>query len=409
MPTGKTFYVAPSGNDADPGSQAKPWKTVQHAASTLQPGDTALVENGTYKGGCVTLQTSGLPGKPITLKAYPGHSPRLETDNNNGCYAILIQASYIEVSGFDVAFTYNTGDPKGWNGNGIGVRGDGMPDKVAHHIRIINNKVHDFPGGGIETIWADYVTLEGNAVYGNAFWGIYQNSGISLYQNANSDQVSGTHNVIRGNVSYRNENKVPNTATPPSITDGNCIIIDDSRNTQNWTNQPNQPHQNVRYTGLTLVENNVCFDNGGRGVHVYSSDNVLARNNTLYQDQQTSNINDGELTAIDASNVRFANNVVYTANGRRANGTYNATNIVFERNLYFNTTDIPNKAANDLIGLDPKFVQGSTDPALANFRLQSSSPAIDAALASQMPGIDLEGHARPQGAAPDLGAYELLK
>jgi parallel beta-helix repeat protein len=408
-PTGQTFYIAPSGNDTNPGNEAKPWQTLQHAADTLKPGETVLVKSGTYTGGCLRIKTSGLPDQPITFKAYPGQTPRLETDNNYGCYAVLVVASYIEFNGFEVAFTYNTGDPKGWMGNGIGVSGYEAPEKLAHHVRIVNNKVHDFPGGGIETIWADYITFEGNVSYGNAFWSTYQNSAMSLYQNVNFDQASGVHNVIRGNIAYRNENKVPNTANPSTITDGNCIIVDDSRKTQNWTNQPNQPHQSEPYTGLTLIENNVCFDNGGRGVHVYSSDNVLARNNTLFKNERTPNIDNGELTAIDASDVHFVNNIVYARSDKPANGTFNATNIVFERNLYFNTTNIPNKADNDLSVADPQFVQPSTDPALANFRLKSSSPALDAALTSQMPALDLEGHTRPQGSGPDLGAYELPK
>ena len=44
---------------------------------------------------------------------------------------------------------------------------------------------------------------------------------------------------------------------------------------------------------------------------------------------------------------------------------------------------------------------------LRNYRLQSTSPAIDVAPpASVNPDHDVEGTARPQGAMADLGAYE---
>lgn len=48
------------------------------------------------------------------------------------------------------------------------------------------------------------------------------------------------------------------------------------------------------------------------------------------------------------------------------------------------------------------FVNPSLDPAIANFRLRISSPAIDQAILLQF--NDIEG--RPRGALPDAGAYE---
>jgi hypothetical protein len=30
------------------------------------------------------------------------------------------------------------------------------------------------------------------------------------------------------------------------------------------------------YTGSTLIENNVCFNNGGRGIHIFRADNVVS-------------------------------------------------------------------------------------------------------------------------------------
>jgi hypothetical protein len=43
----------------------------------------------------------------------------------------------------------------------------------------------------------------------------------------------------------------------------------------------------------------------------------------------------------------------------------------------------------------------------ADAHLQPGSPAIDAGVAQQEVTVDLDGIARPQGAACDLGAYEL--
>src|SRR4051794_26457435 len=65
-----TFYVATGGNDAAAGSTAAPWHSLQHAVSSVNPGDTILVESGTY-AGC-RISNSGTAGAPITLAAAPG-------------------------------------------------------------------------------------------------------------------------------------------------------------------------------------------------------------------------------------------------------------------------------------------------------------------------------------------------
>ena len=235
----------------------------------------------------------------------------------------------------------------------------------------------------------------------NALWSFYDGSGISFYRNVNFDSAPGDHNVIRNNMVFNNENRVPDFKNK-LITDGNCIIIDDFRNTQH---ELGDPLKDKNYTASTLIENNVCAGNGGGGIRVYSSDNVLARHNTLYQNQITPTINGGEMTAFDASNVLFTHNLVYASPGKRANGIANATNIVYERNLYFGTTDIPIRSPSDLIA-DPLFEAPSANLTSANFRLRSGSPAIDKAIGGQTPGTDIGGVPRPLGAAADLGAWE---
>jgi hypothetical protein len=55
---------------------------------------------------------------------------------------------------------------------------------------------------------------------------------------------------------------------------------------------------------------------------------------------------------------------------------------------------------------DPQFASLAT----RDFHLRSTSPAVDAAVpATTNPDHDIEGVTRPQGMAPDLGAYELVR
>lgn len=65
---GATYYVAPSGNDGNPGTEASPWATIQHAANVMVAGDTTIVQAGTYAEN-VTSVAAGSSGAPITFQA----------------------------------------------------------------------------------------------------------------------------------------------------------------------------------------------------------------------------------------------------------------------------------------------------------------------------------------------------
>ena len=69
-----TYYVSPSGNDANSGtSQGQAWRTigrVNQLGGGLQPGDQVLFERGGVFRGRINVQTSGTSGNPITIGAY---------------------------------------------------------------------------------------------------------------------------------------------------------------------------------------------------------------------------------------------------------------------------------------------------------------------------------------------------
>src|SRR5262245_31234385 len=65
-----TYSVSTSGNDNNSGAMGSPWLTLQHAADTVAPGDTVIVEAGNYAG--FNLETSGTANAPIVFQAQPG-------------------------------------------------------------------------------------------------------------------------------------------------------------------------------------------------------------------------------------------------------------------------------------------------------------------------------------------------
>ena len=65
------IYVAPTGDDASPGTEQKPLHTIQAGMGPMDAGDVCLVRGGTYREA-VKIKTSGAPGQPLRLQAIPG-------------------------------------------------------------------------------------------------------------------------------------------------------------------------------------------------------------------------------------------------------------------------------------------------------------------------------------------------
>jgi len=93
-----TWHVSPDGNDAASGGQSTPFRTIARALSLAQPGDTVLLQDGTYRE-TITAPRDGLAGSPITVAAAPGARPVISgldpvagpwTPGANGIYSATV-------------------------------------------------------------------------------------------------------------------------------------------------------------------------------------------------------------------------------------------------------------------------------------------------------------------------------
>ena len=389
------YYVATSGSNNASGSATQPFRSIQQALDAgLQPGDEVVVRAGTYQEA-IYVNTGGSAAANVTVRAeVPGTvliQPPSGTWN-----AISINSNYVTVSGFEVR----------------NARGDGIEANNVHHIEVLNNVLYNNGESGIQFNGSDFILVDGNITYDNASDGWY--SGISIYQNRNITGDTSTdefRTIISNNISYDNV-----TATGDH-TDGNGIIIDDFQSTQTG-GFPN-------YTYPTLVENNLVYGNGGKGIQVVWSDGVTVRNNTAYHNNNDDlNVGTwrGEISNSQSSNNTFINNIAVadpginsgnTAIDSTSYGGYQNENVTWISNLTFSgqtgnasvRTDggNPTLSASDgnLLGVDPGFVNAPN-----NFRLENGSAAINAGSdAYGLPGADLDGLARAVGIV-DMGAFE---
>lgn len=75
-PPATEYVVAVSGSDANPGTEAMPFRTIRHAAGVVNPGDTVRIRGGVYREK-VHITRSGAPGMPITFRSHPGEQARI--------------------------------------------------------------------------------------------------------------------------------------------------------------------------------------------------------------------------------------------------------------------------------------------------------------------------------------------
>ena len=114
-----TWYVALTGDDAAAGSLEQPFATAQRAQTAAAPGDTVFLRGGTYRmtedqlarrrglfARLMVLDKSGLPGQPITYRAYQDERPVFDCSDvkpsGQRVTAFYVSGSWLHLLGIEV-------------------------------------------------------------------------------------------------------------------------------------------------------------------------------------------------------------------------------------------------------------------------------------------------------------------
>ena len=456
------YYVSESlGSDSNAGTESAPFQSINKGISMLNPGDTVYVMEGVYTNNnfgtvdpstntnmsnphVVTVNKSGTEDAYITLRNYPGHTPKIKFDGRGGII-ISNNMNYIIIEGFEVEgpsqdidysmaiadreykiLCAEDGDSStNYNNAYFGGKGIWGGYGAHKHVIIRNNIVHDTPGSAIRFNDSDYITIEDNIVYNSNWWTSSASSAIVFAETISEDGDNGSNikMIIRGNLVYNNWNRIPfyvtqlpdnsgntnpnyGTASYNNILDGQGIYVTRS---------------DPGYNGTFLFENNICVNNGKNGINFDHSQSASAiyQNNTLYfngvheiiQDLSVEEGNPahrgqkvGGIKANNVKNATVVNNIIMTRDNQfsalqlnNVSGTRVAVNNLLVNGNYA----WPANEENNLINLDPMFtmapdeVLGAIDIETTDFTLLEGSPAIDAGNPSYGPEDDYDDNPRP--------------
>ncbi len=308
-----TYYVATNGSDTTGnGSIATPWATINKAALSVSPGDTVYVRGGVYFQQ-VGIWTDGTATARVTYQSYPGELAIIDGANlAGGTDVVTLGGDYLDWIGFEVR-----------NAPHIGIVGWGC-----HHVRVLNNTVHNSVRNAIWFGHDNYSRNYDNLIAHNVMYNNVLENKARNWPNGGwacaIGSSKGERITIRDNLIYRNY--------------GEGIIVGKS---DNCTITGNEVFDNfsvniyLSHAQTTTVDSNLVYSTGDTnyhrnshpaiGISLANEDAALADANPVTGNDITNNVivramwglgfwkDTAETDAHSMTNCRFANNVVYNA------------------------------------------------------------------------------------------------
>jgi hypothetical protein len=301
------LYVSSSGSDANPGTEQKPFRTLQHAADVATPGTTVDVRGGTYCQQLAVHVSGNAVQGYITFRSNTGEKAVLDgscltQEVGPSAMVALHNVSYVRIQSLEIR--NNKTAERLRVPFGIRVYGSGS------HIEILNNDVHNieqtYPGReesghgangfGIAVYGTDAKTPISNLVIdGNNVHHLQTGSSESLTLNGNVTNFRVTRNTVHDNnnigidiIGF--ERTAPNPAVDRArdgVVSGNLVYNITSRGNPAYGNDVSSDGIYVDGGTRVLIERNVIH-NVDFGLELASehrngsTSHIIARNNLIY-------------------------------------------------------------------------------------------------------------------------------
>ena len=159
-PEAEGYFVSPGGSDNNPGTIARPFKTIQKCAELVRPGETCWLRRGVYRE-TVRPKFSGTGSQPITFAAYQKESVTISGTELVSNWSNHRDAVYRT----DIALPVEGYSDTGFFANQIFVDGEMMPEARLPNL----GRERDFLrpnllGGGLESQEGTAATIENSDI-----------------------------------------------------------------------------------------------------------------------------------------------------------------------------------------------------------------------------------------------------
>lgn len=415
------LYVSLSGNNANAGTLAAPFRTLNWASVKAKPGDVVYVRGGVYNE-TVNIMSKGTAVAPILFSSYPGETAIFDGTGLSGTVLFsLNQTEYVQASGFEVRNASNIA-VSGWmtkhtsfinnvvhdavrNGIYFGYDSPGVSsDAVIEGNQVYNcvkeNSAHAMQGGWASTVTVNHTErarVEGNKVWNNdgeAIAVILSNN-VTVAGNETWDNYSqgvfidnAKYNVVEGNLIYSTGNTRYFRDGYPGM---GIAVANEYYDYSNPSSDNKIINNIVVNTRWGFLYGN--FQAGG------GLKNTIVANNTFYK-SSTALIDIWQDTH---SNSVIENNIFYQVGGAAVSGL-SGSGVTFRNNLWYGGTPTGAMAgAGDVYG-NPAFVNPGGLNA-GDYKLTAGSLAIARAL--DLSSIVQSDHFGTARVTPfDIGAHQ---
>ena len=435
--------------------------------STFAAGSYVEVHGGPYSN--VTVTANGTATNPVWFRGTAGSNPTFRGFSMKGSYAIFEYLNFdrqTEGAAFDYPSAYMTlrystyvgeGTYIGSNGSAFGCSGDSA-SQHNHHILFYANNISNIGQWNYDTTYdyhgikprndVDYVWIldcniyhtQGDSVQTGEASLIGQNYPSHIYigrlrsyeEKENCVDIKGGSDIVVSEIVCSDLNNSYGDDEGGGVVihnNASWVWVLNSLFYRNWIGALNTDGSNIYYVGniarnINGSTSSTSYYGSGVAFHVRNSSTVAIVNNTV------NNCDKGVQIATGVSSIRIANDIF---SSRLNSSTYDimaaSTSAVTvdsalqdtELRVYWGGTTYTTVSGFQATGqcvrcpteASPQFVNEAGD----DFRLQSTSPAIDAGVSEAVYatfsnrygfsiGIDRSSVTRPQSAGWDIGAYE---
>ncbi|OZG75421.1 hypothetical protein BTA51_03340 [Hahella sp. CCB-MM4] len=265
------YHVSPTGDDANPGTDSAPLRTINAALELAQPGERIFLHDGHYYQDVRTVR-DGEADRPILIYG----SKEAELHGAFDAHIIEIHHSYIHLRGFTIDGKYaDEASPESYRGTLIWVQGiEPMSGPKGVAIRAMRLR-----NAGGECVRIRYFVSEAE-IFGNTFYncGVLDfqfndgtKNGEAIYvgtapgqwgngKNLTSDPDHSHHNWIHDNSFLTNGNECVD------IKDGSEYNLVEN-NICTGQRDPNSGGFNIQ-GDRNILRNNISFANNGAGIRI---------------------------------------------------------------------------------------------------------------------------------------------